>query len=304
MIQRSEIEKIIRAASPHPLKKIRFLTHGMNSTTFSASTRSDQFILTVFHGKDKYIDLPLLMRSNALLGQTGFPVPAILAHGHILNQEILLTTYHHGKVKNIFEKDDYQKIGFLVGNMHVAMQSFDSPTVRTSLVSTLRSDYEMIAKELPKDFSLIDKHLSYLESVWPAHLPKGVIHGDLWQKNILFEGDEISAVLDFTSAMYDLLLFDLAGLFKSIYFSNNSEEHFDALLSKYQMARPLLEEELAHVGTCIIAKMLMTILYMCKKSFTHPEQKAELFSIAIMNLMKLEHSDVQNLELVHALQHA
>lgn len=41
-------------------------------------------------------------------------------------------------------------------------------------------------------------------------LPSGIIHGDLFHDNVLFEGDKLSAILDIYNAATAFLLFDLA----------------------------------------------------------------------------------------------
>lgn len=61
----------------------------------------------------------------------------------------------------------------------------------------------------------IRSKLLYYQSVRDNQLPKGVIHGDLFRDNVLWNGDRIAALLDFESAsqgvfMYDLLVTVLA----------------------------------------------------------------------------------------------
>jgi Ser/Thr protein kinase RdoA (MazF antagonist) len=46
----------------------------------------------------------------------------------------------------------------------------------------------------------------------PLSLPRGICHGDFHFSNILFQGDEFVALLDFDDANYTFLQFDLVGL--------------------------------------------------------------------------------------------
>ncbi|MBK8326953.1 MAG: homoserine kinase [Moraxellaceae bacterium] len=78
-------------------------------------------------------------------------------------------------------------------------------------------------------------------------LPQGLIHGDLFRDNTLFEGDKLSAILDFSEASKDYWLLDIAitmndfcsdwpnvGLNKPL---------FDAFLLGYGQVRTLTDDE-------------------------------------------------------------
>jgi Ser/Thr protein kinase RdoA (MazF antagonist) len=49
----------------------------------------------------------------------------------------------------------------------------------------------------------------------PSSLPKGICHADFHFSNVLFQGDTVTALLDFDDANYTFLLFDLVGLIES-----------------------------------------------------------------------------------------
>jgi homoserine kinase type II len=44
----------------------------------------------------------------------------------------------------------------------------------------------------------------------PADLPRGVVHGDLFRDNVLWQGDELVALLDWESASHGVLAYDVA----------------------------------------------------------------------------------------------
>lgn len=51
--------------------------------------------------------------------------------------------------------------------------------------------------------------LAEVEASWPAHLPTGVIHGDLFRDNVRWEDDTVVALIDWESASDGLYVFDL-----------------------------------------------------------------------------------------------
>jgi homoserine kinase type II len=223
----------------------------------------------------------------------GFPFPNVLASGKVEGHDALLTSFQTGKVITSWTSKEYEKVGLLLGSLHLAGSEFTIEEAKPPLILSLQYDFKEIAPRLPKEFQSIEKTLDELQSVWPMKLPSGLIHNDIWYKNILFNENKIAAVLDFTMPACDLFVLDLATLIKGIYFSSHSPSPNDDLncfLTHYQKARPLSSEELDSLETMIQCKILYTIIYMLKKSLEHPAQKENFLNLASFNLLKLEDS--------------
>ncbi|MDE2302260.1 MAG: homoserine kinase [Sphingomonadales bacterium] len=56
----------------------------------------------------------------------------------------------------------------------------------------------------------VARQLERVTAAWPAELPRGVIHADLFPDNVLMLGDEVSGLIDFYFACTDLLAYDVA----------------------------------------------------------------------------------------------
>ncbi len=78
-------------------------------------------------------------------------------------------------------------------------------------------------------------------------LPTGLIHGDLFRDNTLFEGDTLRAILDFSEAGEDYWLLDVAitaNDFCSAWPDVTLDQGlFGAFLEAYESVRPLTEDE-------------------------------------------------------------
>ena len=79
-----------------------------------------------------------------------------------------------------------------------------------------------------------------------AALPGGVCHGDLFRDNVLWQGGEIAALLDFESVCRGSYVYDLmVTVFAWCYRSELELEHAVAMVDGYQSLRPLSGAEWA-----------------------------------------------------------
>ena len=62
----------------------------------------------------------------------------------------------------------------------------------------------------PGLFARVDAALREVEAAWPATLPVGAIHADLFPDNVLMLGDTVSGLIDFYFACTDVRAYDLA----------------------------------------------------------------------------------------------
>ncbi len=115
--------------------------------------------------------------------------------------------------------------------------------------------------------ALIASELDFLEANWPADLPRGVIHADLFRDNVFFLKDKLSGVIDFYFACNDILAYDLSICLNAWCFEQNWEFNVTkarAMLEGYGAIRPLSQGEFAAMpvlarGSAL--RFLLTRLY-------------------------------------------
>lgn len=81
-------------------------------------------------------------------------------------------------------------------------------------------------------------------------LPKGICHADYDPSNVLFDGDELIALLDFDDANYTYLLLDLANLIDGFAWGFGQDFDFDAahqIAQHYAEMRSLTDSEKQHL---------------------------------------------------------
>lgn len=147
--------------------------------------------------------------------------------------------------------DRARRVGEALARVHVAGASsdgagpsrFDSAALRTRLEglpwSSLAPDVRSAAEELIRN----------LREAPPRAPPSlGVIHGDLFRDNVLWRGDEISALLDFESASRGSAAFDLSVTLLAWCYSDTLDlELVRAMAGGYLSARELEIDERRHL---------------------------------------------------------
>jgi homoserine kinase type II len=105
--------------------------------------------------------------------------------------------------------------------------------------------YRDVRSRLPSYFRrtirTLDDELDYLQYYLETKLPKGIIHGDLFNDNLVFKSDKLVVMLDFEAACRGKFIFDLATAVNALCFDGGKYQlkRFEALLTGYEGLRPL-----------------------------------------------------------------
>src|SRR5262249_1119514 len=105
--------------------------------------------------------------------------------------------------------------------------------------------YAEVRGRLPAYFKRIvrtlDDEVEYLRNYLESKLPKGIIHGDLFQDNLIVKGEKVVAVLDFEAASRGKFIFDLATAVDALCFESEQYnlKRFEALIAGYESLRAL-----------------------------------------------------------------
>ena len=95
---------------------------------------------------------------------------------------------------------------------------------------------------------LIATTLNRCQAEWPANLPGGIIHADLFPDNVLFMHNAVSGLIDFYFACNDAYAYDLAVMLNAWCFENDGAFNITksrGLIAGYRRHRSLTEAEAA-----------------------------------------------------------
>lgn len=105
--------------------------------------------------------------------------------------------------------------------------------------------YRDVREKLPTYFKKVartlDEEIDYLRFYLEAKLPKGIIHGDLFNDHLIFKADKVVGILDFEAACRGKFVYDLATAVNALCFSEGKYQirRFEALIAGYESLRTL-----------------------------------------------------------------
>ncbi|HEY3237810.1 MAG TPA: homoserine kinase, partial [Polyangiaceae bacterium] len=149
-----------------------------------------------------------------------------------------------------------EKVGAALAEVHLATEALTRLPPGRFRVEDLYQRLDRIEQGAPTEYgdaarrvrSEIQRCVSERDPV----LPQGVIHGDLFRDNVLWEKGEIRALIDFESASHGAFLYDLMVTLLAWCFSDRFDADLvDAMLRGYSERRKLTLRELdAAVTEC------------------------------------------------------
>jgi homoserine kinase type II len=197
------------------------IAEGVENSNFLLHTTSGYFILTLYEKRVAKGDLPFFLALMAHLAVHGItcPQPVKNSRGEALamlaGRPAAIITFLEGIWPRKPNAAHCAGVGQVLAKMHLAGRDFGMSRANALSVSGWRPLFDAAASRADelqhglRDF--ISAELDHLESgIWPEHLPKGVIHADLFPDNVFFLGEKLSGVIDFTFACDDILAYDIA----------------------------------------------------------------------------------------------
>jgi homoserine kinase type II len=196
------------------------IAEGVENSNFLVHTSRGYFILTLYERRVAAKDLPFFLGLMEHLHARGItcPQPVQNRKGEVLGQvagrPAAVITFLDGMWIRRPTATHCSALGAVLAKLHLAGLDFGMTRANALSVAGWRPLYERCrarANEVQRDLGpFIEKELDHLEHAWPAGLPQGVIHADLFPDNVFFLGDRLSGLIDFYFACTDALAYDVA----------------------------------------------------------------------------------------------
>lgn len=256
----NEMQSLVEQFDLGQLISYKGIEGGIENTnyfvTLDKAGTTSEFVLTIFEefGMD---DMPFFVELTTWLAERGLAVPSPfqdqngIALKKIQGRPALLQPrfYGHHVAQTDLTPAHCASIGAQLAQFHLAGENFYLRRQAHRGVFWWRRESHNIQRHLSREegelllqeVRLFDEFREH-----PWGLPMGIIHGDLFHDNALFQGEKVSAILDVYNAATAFWLFDLAIVANDWCTRPDGSidlEREAALLAAYHKIRPFTDDE-------------------------------------------------------------
>ncbi len=246
--------ELVKLASKFGLKMNDFapVMDGACNSNYLLETDHGPYMLTIVEERNE-VEAAVLAKLLLWLEKNKYPTTRLRKtknggnYETYLGKAVLVKKYLKGKVHDVLNAGQIEQVGKYLGQLHsVPLPGFipdyhyyEKPVFYSVIGKGIDVEYE----------SWLEDRLDYFNKNLPENMPRGLVHGDLFSDNVLFEKKNLKAIIDFEEACNCFLIFDIGmtiiGL--CMYGSKIIAEKARALLKGYQEIRYLEKEEMLNL---------------------------------------------------------
>jgi homoserine kinase type II len=236
----------------------RGIAEGVENSNYQLRTTAGDFILTLYEKRVDPAELPWFLGLMQHLAGQGLacPLPVRGRDGESLRclagRPACITTFLPGVWPRRVRQEHCGPVGAALAALHTEGAGY-APQRANALGPA--GWPPLLARCLPRADQVqpglgcaLESALDCILARWPADLPRGHIHADLFPDNVFFLEGRISGLIDFYFAATDLLAYDVAVCLNAWCFEPDFQFNVTkarAMLRAYAATRPLSDAELA-----------------------------------------------------------
>ncbi|MBX9911474.1 MAG: homoserine kinase [Beijerinckiaceae bacterium] len=234
------------------------IAEGVSNSNFLVHTTAGFYILTLYEERTDAADLPFFICLMEHLARRGLTCPQPLkaadgqAVGRLAGRPAAIVTFLDGLSVRRPNAQHCAELGRGLALLHQAGSDFAMERVNDLSVPGWRPLAEQAGAQAdtvsPGLARRVLAEIAEHEAHWPADLPRGVIHADLFPNNVFFIQNRLSGLIDFYFACTDALAYDLAICLNAWCFEADASFNLtkgQALLAGYESVRRLTDAEVA-----------------------------------------------------------
>ncbi|MDF0377802.1 homoserine kinase [Methylophilus sp. YYY-1] len=234
------------------LQTLRGIAAGITNTNYFVETSESRFVLTVFE-KNDFDELPYFVHLMTHLSQHGIqcPSPIVDKEGVALHRihgkPALMVSCLRGSDVSQPNLTQIEAVAQTLARMHLAGMAFHEQSHNQRGQGwRVMTAQQVMPKLAPVQQHLLQEELQFQHGLDLSGLPHGVIHGDLFRDNVLFDGNVLGGFIDFYYACHDVLAYDVAIAVNEWCVDANGafvDNKLAVFMNAYHAVRPFTAEE-------------------------------------------------------------
>jgi len=226
-----------------------------NSNFFIDTSDGKRYVLTIFE-RLANDELPYFMFLMKHLAANELACPDVMIRDddsllfELQGKQGCIVSCLSGRTLKELNIAQLKSSGQAMAQLHLAGSDFklsrENPTGSDWLVQHIDAVLEKTHQRYGSEAAeLLSSELAFQSSCAWDSLPSGLIHGDLFVDNILFEADQVSGIIDFYYAHNAAFAMDIAISLnaQAVLLGDSDEIRIKAFLDGYQSVRPLQDDE-------------------------------------------------------------
>ena len=232
---------------------IERISTGFANANYQVCTVDNNFLYRLCLQNPDENSLDHEIRLIGYLSNNEVPVAKIYSNVHddlitsTPSGKLMLTEFINGHIPELNERTVCE-IALAVGKLNSLPEW--KPFRRKNIIHMDYCDdiIEMIPvakNQLPEVYEYFIEQTNFLKPYLKHDLPIGLIHGDIFPDNTIYEGDKLKAIIDFEESCVDHLLMDVAMTINGFCFIDNEldKKLVDVFIQAYQNFRALEDKE-------------------------------------------------------------
>jgi len=260
-LSQSDFDTILSGYDLGALHGFEGIAAGIENSNYFIDTDSGRFVLTIFERMEES-ELPYFMRLMKHLSHHGLSCPDVMvrkdgelifdAPGDNGGKKGCIVSCLSGRTLDELNMAQLKSAGRALAQLHLAGTGFDEHRSNPTGMEWLEETIDGMMADVQERYGEGAAVLLYDEMNFQRELhergldlPAGVIHGDLFVDNILFEGETVTGIIDFYYAHDAVYAMDIAISLnaQAVLLGGDDQVRMQAFVEGYESLRPLDAEE-------------------------------------------------------------
>ena len=215
-VSKDEARALLEHYSLGELEQLEGIAQGVENTNYFLTTTTGEYVLTLFeHIPRKDLPFYVGLMDHLAAHEVSCPAPLRRDDGEMLaevnGKPAVIVTRLPGAAQLQPDAKRCHRAGEILASIHVAGEEYDDALENWRGREWRERFAEAVAPKLSRaENELIESENRYQSLYDDSVVPLGIIHGDYFHDNVLWENPHDGGVIDFYFACDDVLVYDVA----------------------------------------------------------------------------------------------